>query len=163
MSLSSSQTLTVQVAVDSMGMQYLTAGTVACVDAPTIVSHSPSMLLEGALVGNFSITVVLADPVVAIDPLCVFGPGGDGMESPGLAKTVFYVGPSRYMRVVCAPPISRNYPYSQAANLSLGLQTLSVRSGSIVTLPVTFSILPMVSISPTVTPHFSDICDEHDL
>ena len=150
-SLPSSQALTVQVAVDGMGMQYLTAGTVACVDAPTIISHSPSMLLEGALVGNFSITVVLADPVVASDPLCVFGSGGGGMESLGLAKTVFYVGPSRYMRVVCAPRIHRhNLTSVQAANLSLGLQTLSIRSGNIVTSPITFKILPMVTISPMV-------------
>ena len=153
MSLSTSQSLTIQVAVDNMGRQYLTAGTVTCVDAPTIVSHSPSMLLEGALVGNFSITVVLADPVVANDPTCVFGAGGEGMESLGLAKTVFYVGPSRYMRVVCVPPIRQlgQDLYVSYANFTLGLQTLSIRSGSIVTLPVTFQILPMVAISPTVT------------
>ena len=79
------------------------------------------MLLEGALVGNFSITVVLADPVVANDPTCVFGAGGEGMESLGLAKTVFYVGPSRYMRVVCVPPIRQlgSDLYAPYANFTL--------------------------------------------
>ena len=119
-----------QMTTDTSTNHYFDVDTIKCIPIPIIITCTPTSILESKDPRSPSIIeIILTNLIETSYTFCIFG---TRTPIPVLTRSFFYKGVVQYMRVSCSIP----------PNIPVGLTSVAVGMGGVLTAPAHVQILP---------------------